>query len=135
MMYVGKQFSSFVKAKELMDYPSGDFNGSSLSLMASVRNTRKLNEAQTGNRWAGSHAYTMGEGETSLYDDIAANGVKNAVTLDATHHWSGRDKPLVTDGNHRIAAAHAIDPEMMVPVRYNHTQFGPHPWEVTGYGI
>jgi hypothetical protein len=62
-----------------------------------------------------------------LYPQIAAEGVKTPVVLNATddtqHDTGGNliwhDKAgTVRDGHHRIAAAKDIDPSMEIPVRW-----------------
>lgn len=55
------------------------------------------------------------EGE-SLMESIKRQGIVNPVTLRFSH----RDKTFVlTNGQHRVVAAHDINPNMYVPLEYN----------------
>jgi hypothetical protein len=51
---------------------------------------------------------------TGLYDSIKAQGVSSPVYV--THN--ARFGQTVGDGHHRIAAAHDIDPNMLIPVEH-----------------
>lgn len=54
-------------------------------------------------------------GET-LMSSIKRQGIQNPVKL----RFSDRDKTwVITDGQHRVVAAHDINPDMYVPVEYN----------------
>lgn len=60
-----------------------------------------------------------GTGEVPFLEkSIKEEGVKRPVTLGYDHKIL---KPLVANGNHRIVAAHDIDPNMEVPVSYHLT--------------
>ena len=51
---------------------------------------------------------------TGLYDSIKAQGVSSPVYV--THNE--KFGQTVGDGHHRIAAAHDIDPNMLIPVEH-----------------
>ena len=51
---------------------------------------------------------------TGLYDSIKAQGVSTPVYV--SHN--ARFGQTVGDGHHRIAAAHDIDPNMLIPVEH-----------------
>ena len=51
---------------------------------------------------------------TGLYDSIKAQGVSTPVYV-SQHTRLGQ---TVGDGHHRIAAAHDIDPHMLIPVEH-----------------
>ena len=53
--------------------------------------------------------YTSGDDKT-LYDSISSEGVRGPVQLASTDLGS-----VLYHGHHRVAAAHDIDPSMMVP--------------------
>ena len=58
---------------------------------------------------------TTGEGET-LMSSIKRQGIVNPILL----RFSKRDNTFViTNGQHRVVAAHDIDPNMYVPLEYN----------------
>ena len=67
------------------------------------------------------------KGEPSLHESIASHGVLSAVQIQALgdrHKPTSakpytQDKPFVTGGHHRIAAAADINPNMLVPVEYH----------------
>lgn len=54
----------------------------------------------------------------NLHQDIANNGVQKPVTLSL-------ENGKLTDGYHRIAAAHDIDPNMLVPVEHETEIYNP----------
>ena len=58
---------------------------------------------------------------SGLYDSIKANGVSKPVYLSDRGKFASADLGpgfAVGDGHHRIASAHDIDPNMLVPVEY-----------------
>jgi hypothetical protein len=58
---------------------------------------------------------------SGLYDSIRASGVTNPIHLQDTEYFASADLGpgyAVSDGHHRIASAHNIDPNMLVPVEY-----------------
>ena len=111
----GEQLRMFIPAKELIntaarDVYSGEeppYEGQPMTLWEDddVRYL-KLDEA----RYEG------------LMDDIRRDGVLTPIQLSYQHpHFDDEttDKiPFIVNGHHRIAVAHDIDPEMLIPVRY-----------------
>jgi hypothetical protein len=75
---------------------------------------RKLDESTYHNADTTSDQLTTDIYGISLHGSIASEGVKEPVRL----MWDGREVPTVAQGHHRIAAAHNIDPEMLVPVMH-----------------
>ena len=58
---------------------------------------------------------------SGLYDAIRASGVTHPVHLQEAGNFASAnlgDGYAVSDGHHRIASAHDIDPNMLVPVEY-----------------
>jgi hypothetical protein len=59
---------------------------------------------------------------SGLYNSIKASGVTHPVYLSDRGRFASADLGpgfAVSDGHHRIASAHDIDPNMLVPVEYN----------------
>lgn len=52
----------------------------------------------------------------SLQDNIRENGIHWPVEL---MHGPGDTRPMLTNGHHRVAAAHDISPQFLVPVRHD----------------
>ena len=109
------QLSLFLPARELMNYPAAGTETSSSGYlpMAESPNLRaqKLRESKEGHPYGGY--------KDSLYDNIKKEGVKTPVHLRLVNYGGG---VRVWDGDHRIATAHDIDPNMEVPVRYSVSQ-------------
>lgn len=53
---------------------------------------------------------------SGLSQSIEREGVKTPVPLAHNHEFYPRD--VLADGHHRIAVAHDIDPDMLVPVQH-----------------
>lgn len=51
-------------------------------------------------------------GETSLYESIRKEGVRTPINVVEGES----DKPMVTEGHHRVFSAADIDPDMEIPV-------------------
>jgi hypothetical protein len=58
---------------------------------------------------------------SGLYDSIKASGVTHPVYISDRGSFASASPGgfAVGDGHHRIASAHNIDPNMLVPVEYN----------------
>lgn len=113
--HLSGQLSMFIPARELMKYPAAgtETSNSGYLPMAESPNLRatKLRESKEGHPYGGK--------KESLYDNIKKEGVQTPVHLRLTNYGSG---VRVWDGDHRIATAHDIDPNMEVPVRYSVSQ-------------
>ena len=112
--HLSGQLSMFIPARELMKYPAAGTETSSSGYlpMAESPNLRatKLRESKEGHPYGGY--------KDSLYDNIKKEGVKIPVHLRLMSARRGGGTQ-VWDGDHRIATAHDIDPNMEVPVRYS----------------
>jgi len=53
--------------------------------------------------------------DSSLYQSIQKEGVVNPVEISGT---DGGSALFLEDGNHRVVAAHDINPDMEIPVTY-----------------
>ena len=74
---------------------------------------RKADEANNGSP---GDARKLTNKET-LTESIRRNGIKNPVTLQYKAE-AGKAQPMVMGGHHRIAAAHYIGDNTLVPVQY-----------------
>jgi hypothetical protein len=63
--------------------------------------------------WA-THPNFVGEGSTSLIESVRDRGVRHPVQIFHSSSYGS----MIGDGHHRIAAAHAVDPNMEVPVAH-----------------
>ena len=114
------QLSMFIPARELMDYTAGETENGNLggegylplSQSPNVR-SRKLRDSK---EHPGNYA---GYRKQSLYDSIKQKGVSTPVELKLPRKNGLSPNIQIWDGNHRVVAAHDIDPNMEVPVRYS----------------
>ena len=117
------QLKLFMQAHELMDMPASDTKDFVPLSKDSRTYNRKLEQSKTS---MGTH-YLRGRGgvlskvvdEEPLHSSIAKNGVIHPVTMksfpnDAKTGW----QELLTNGHHRVSAAHDINPNMYIPVEY-----------------
>lgn len=80
------------------------------------------NAARDPLRWKGEWERTLqeakqprdGSGRSSLHADIKARGISSPVTLRDNHLGTS----TITDGHHRVAVAHDISPNYLVPVNH-----------------
>ena len=63
-------------------------------------------------KWESKYGYEA----PSLFEKIQAQGVKSPVRLGTYGKPGSTGKPSVVGGHHRIAAAHAINPDQLIPV-------------------
>lgn len=113
--HLSGQLSMFVPARELMGYTAGHTEGYGNKYLFLSESPglikEKLQESKSG---GSSLAYLpKKQGQESLYDSIKKEGVRSPIALRV--HKNGVQ---INDGHHRIVAAHDIDPNMEVPVRY-----------------
>ena len=115
--HLSGQLSMFIPARELMDYTAGEtenFSGDYMPLAQSPNvRSRKLRESK---EHPGNYA---GYRKQSLYDSIKQKGVSTPIELKLPRHNGLSQNIQIWDGNHRVVAAHDIDPNMEVPVRYS----------------
>lgn len=106
-----QQLRLFMQADELMDLPAGDsrYFGWSMNDDEGLRD-RKIMESQEP-RYRESPHKTI-----SLEDSIRQEGVLDPVELEFT---SPRGGPMLSNGHHRVAVAHKINPKSWVPVEYD----------------
>jgi len=120
------QFEMFMPARKLFNEIESEDTSTSTTLSndPSIA-SEKLDESQMG----GAHDSRMDtrsskdenwdhsniKGSDTLYESVKKHGVVNPVGI------SGSDSTRLTiiDGNHRIAAAHDVNPDMEIPVRYS----------------
>ena len=110
------QLRLFMTAGEMMDLPSGDSpDGSSMNQNA------KLHEQKLHESIIGGERHTHGwevhpdDEEDTLVESIREKGVTKPVELMLLR---GSSTPVITDGNHRIAAANSINPNMYIIPKY-----------------
>jgi len=109
-----RQLAMFIPAKDLMT--AAPHAGDLQRYAGGVETEgelwdRKLGESKSRN-WNLSHGHkTLWEGQ-GLHESIASEGVRDPVRI--MHR--DNDDVSVVQGHHRIAAAHDIDPEMLIPV-------------------
>ena len=105
-----EQLSMFMPAKQLRGMHLSDAHvwllnhGLSSASPDNVRRSRK-NVMQRKRREAK---------KSGLYDSIKSEGVREPVDINS----SFRGKGELVNGHHRVAAAMAIDPNMIIPVRH-----------------
>jgi hypothetical protein len=113
--HLSGQLSMFVPARELMGYTAGHTEGYGdkyLFLSESPGLIKeKLQESKSGSS-SGSYLPKK-KGQESLYDSIKKEGVKSPISLRVR-----KNGVQISDGHHRVVAAHDINPDMEVPVRY-----------------
>ena len=65
--------------------------------------------------------WKLSESEQSgLKSDIEANGVQEPVQLGRFNRGHSDAYDLLLAGHHRVYSAEAVDPDMMVPVKWRH---------------
>ena len=110
------QLSLFLPAREIMKYPAGDEETSSSGYLPMTESpnvrARKLRESKEGHPYGGY--------KDSLYDNIKKEGVKIPVHL-RLHSAQRGGGTQIWDGQHRLVAAHDIDPNTEIPVTYSVT--------------
>jgi hypothetical protein len=70
---------------------------------------RKADEARIGDP---KHSRTPVAHSRTLTQSVAAQGVKQPVRL---MRDTGRDRTILLDGHHRVAAAAEVNPSMLIP--------------------
>ena len=113
--HLSGQLSMFIPARELMNYTAGHTEGYDDKYLLLSKSPgiikQKLEESKEK---SASGRYFVEEGKDSLHDSIKKEGVHSPVSLRI------RKKDVqINDGHHRLVAAHDIDPNMEVPVRYS----------------
>jgi hypothetical protein len=119
------------QAKRSENYPTKDIatqppikNRSSLKThRARMRAGELEGDAELWQRKAAEgHRYEIGpvvKGEfTTLPESIAREGVKNPVHL-SSDQFGAMGKRVVAGGHHRIAAAHEVAPDKLIPVLHH----------------
>lgn len=102
-------------AGELMDLPSIDSTHQNKSLSQdSFLHENKLEESKIGSENE-THGYMATPDEETLYNSIKKNGVRSPVSL---QFYDDTDTPYIDNGNHRVASANDINPNMYVPIDY-----------------
>ena len=106
--HLSGQLSMFIPARELMNYTAGHLDGWKPDYVPMSESPdvyrNKLKESKEG---------YDGSGPNNLHDSIKKEGVRTPISLRI------RKKDVqINDGHHRLVAAHDIDPNMEVPVRY-----------------
>lgn len=121
------QMKLFMTAGELFGIPSSDSSGfHSLANDAGLQN-RKRYEAERG--YAHESRIPLRQdsaefNEKTLKQSIAEEGVKSPVELhfipkSLTKKRGDGTRVMLANGNHRVVAAHDIDPNMYVPIEYH----------------
>jgi len=105
-----EQLPMFMSASEIM----GKVNSSADAPGAKMEDVwhQKLYEAKTGAIRNALYVPTRKRRGNSLYESIQNNGVREPVQLNR----NGAEGYSLAEGHHRVAAAHDIDPNMMLPV-------------------
>jgi hypothetical protein len=96
-----KQLKLFMTARELMEMPAGD-DTEQWSPMAQNEDLyhEKLGESM----------------DAHLHESIKYKGVQEPVNIEFFSRQ--HDDTVISDGHHRIAAAHSINPDMIIPIEY-----------------
>ena len=102
------QFSMFERAGDLLDPAKTKLGDGDLAKIQK----RKLTEAHFGLR-----SRPVQPGEESLYKSIQREGVKEPVEM-VRPGVVDRERPGLMDGHHRVIAAHDINPNSEIPVRW-----------------
>lgn len=123
------QLSLFIQAKDLFHTPSDeaghDNEGNRRSLAQHVGlYDHKVEESQlpwddydSAHGLAPDYYPEYDDPEPSLYDSIRSQGVHTPVNL-RLNADNGKYQEILTNGNHRVSVANAVNPEMWIPVRY-----------------
>ena len=107
-----RQLDMWKTAKELRNAPLLDVE--SEKLWNPSNSHEDMDKKVMGDKLAESRS-------SGLYDSIKANGVSKPVYLSYRGKFASAELGpgfAVGDGHHRIASAHDIDPNMLVPVEY-----------------
>lgn len=109
-----RQLAMFIPAKDLITATpnEGDFEWDNRGDLETEDQLwgRKLKESQN-RHWNVARGHkTLWEGQ-GLHESIASEGVREPVRI----MHVGNDVSVL-QGHHRIAAAHDVDPEMLIPV-------------------
>ena len=106
-----RQLPMFMTAHELKtDVTPGDFKASHYGVPQNVNDM-----------WSKKHREST---ERGLHDSIRKKGVSTPVDV-----WQYDDKPILADGHHRVATAHTISPNYLLPVEHTERQRGPYAME------
>lgn len=113
------QLRLFVQAKELMDYPTFEWQFLHPTTLRLDRNLRhhKLKESKTGHEYntQAEIGSKNNKEKPSLYQSIREKGVQSPISLTFNRKLQ---QNTIDNGHHRIVAANDINPEMYLPVRY-----------------
>lgn len=119
------QLPMFMRAGDLTD-PHKVVHADSSSDAVKDRDVESLQFVKLGESKApGTHEDTWDRGRAgpSLHESIAAEGVKEPVTMTYDREdWrtqSGPRRLMLNDGHHRAFAAADINPDMEIPVTYD----------------
>ena len=55
------------------------------------------------------------DGKTSLYDSVKNEGIQSPISVGRSPYLN---RPVVTDGHHRLAVAHNLNPNQFLHVEY-----------------
>jgi len=115
------QLKLVMTAGELMDTDSSDAKLSTLRENSNIHD-RKLEESKMN--WEDYHnnhflPWTPDSDDSNLYESIQKKGVQKPVEVYLSKN-TGQYRPIITDGNHRTAVANDINPNMYIPVEYDH---------------
>lgn len=123
------QLKLFMKAHELMDIPSDDSGYSSLSRDEGLYDKKIEESHMNWNDYDDAHGliFKPKPDESSLYDSISKRGVQTPVSVRLVQDSSeNKYQPHLTNGNHRVAVAYDIDPEMYIGVNYVDSMYDDH---------
>jgi hypothetical protein len=101
-----KQLKLFMTARELMDMPAGD----DLEQWRPMSQNEDLFHEKLGESM-----------DTRLYDSVKSHGVQKPVNIDFFSR--DHDNTVISDGHHRIATAHSINPNMIIPIEYSDDKY------------
>jgi hypothetical protein len=101
-----KQLKLFMTARELMDMPAGD----DTEQWRPMSQNKDLFHEKLGESM-----------DTHLYDSVKAYGVQEPVNIDFFSR--DHDNTVISDGHHRIATAHSINPNMIIPIEYSDDKY------------
>ena len=96
---------------------------------------RKLQESKTGAVRNARYTPTRDRGTNNLYSSIKEKGVQKLVEVAHPRKGAkeGENGLHLVEGHHRVAAAHDIDPNMLIPVTHTfphdrYTEFKKRVW-------
>lgn len=113
-------------ARELMNTPSDETPNEEPLSESDYLHESKLSETHLPwDEYAHAHGRIndVFKGEPNLYSSIKKHGIVNPVSLRLQKTDTGYE-PYLTNGHHRTAVAHDIDPDMPIPVSYTDYFFG-----------